>query len=102
MTSAHRARIRSTVTAASTHGARWACKTRCHSSRKGPSRDGPFLFQLIAGQRHARYRPRMQALLETTAEIAVKPRDPRLLDIYEKVIAHERLTPADALSLFES
>ena len=44
----------------------------------------------------------MQALLETATEIAVKPRDPRLFDIFEKVSQHERLNAADALALFES
>src|SRR5688572_13197847 len=44
----------------------------------------------------------MQALLETATEIAVKPRDPRLFDIFEKVSQRERLNAADALALFES
>ncbi len=44
----------------------------------------------------------MQALLETASEIALKPRDPRLFDIYDKVMQRERLTAADALTLFES
>ena len=44
----------------------------------------------------------MQALLETATEIAVKPRDPRLFDVFEKVSQRERLNAADALSLFES
>ena len=44
----------------------------------------------------------MQALLETASEIAVKPRDPRLFDIFEKVSQRERLNAADALALFES
>ena len=44
----------------------------------------------------------MQALLETAPEIAVKPRDPRLFDIFDKVSQRERLDAADALALFES
>jgi aminodeoxyfutalosine synthase len=44
----------------------------------------------------------MQALLETAPEIAVKPRDPRLFDIFDKVSQRERLNSADALALFES
>jgi aminodeoxyfutalosine synthase len=44
----------------------------------------------------------MQGLLETAPDIAVRPRDPRLFDIYEKVTQRERLTAADALVLFES
>jgi aminodeoxyfutalosine synthase len=44
----------------------------------------------------------MQALLETATEIAVKPRDPRLFDIFEKVSQRERLNADDALALFES
>ena len=44
----------------------------------------------------------MQALLDTVTEIAVKPRDPRLFDIFEKVSQQERLNGADALALFES
>lgn len=44
----------------------------------------------------------MQALLETAPEIAIKPRDARLFDIHDKVMEHERLTPADGVALFES
>ena len=44
----------------------------------------------------------MQALLDTVPEIAIKPRDERLFDIYEKVIERERLTPADGVALFQS
>ena len=44
----------------------------------------------------------MQGLLETAPDIEVRPRDPRLFDIYEKVTQRERLTAADALVLFES
>ncbi|HET9440190.1 MAG TPA: aminofutalosine synthase MqnE [Longimicrobiales bacterium] len=44
----------------------------------------------------------MQATLESAAEIAVRPRDPRLFDIYDKVMQQERLDAADCLTLFES
>ena len=44
----------------------------------------------------------MQALLETAQEIAVKPRDARLIDIYDKVMQQERLSATDAVTLFES
>ena len=44
----------------------------------------------------------MQVLLENVPEIAVRPRDPGLFDIYEKVVQRERLSPADAVTLFES
>ena len=44
----------------------------------------------------------MQALLETAPEIAVRPSDPRLFDIYDKVMQRQRLDGADALALFES
>ncbi len=44
----------------------------------------------------------MQALLETAPEIAVRPQDPRLFDIYDKVMQQQRLTAPDALALFES
>jgi aminodeoxyfutalosine synthase len=43
----------------------------------------------------------MHTLLETAPD-ALKPRDPRLFDIYDKVMQQQRLTPADALELFES
>lgn len=41
-------------------------------------------------------------MLETGTEIAVKPRDPRLFDIYDKVMQQQRLSAADCLALFES
>lgn len=44
----------------------------------------------------------MQTLLETAPDISVKPRDPALFDIYDKVTQRERLSPSDALTLFES
>jgi aminodeoxyfutalosine synthase len=44
----------------------------------------------------------MQALLETAPDTALKPRDPRLFDIYDKVMQQQRLTTADGLELFES
>ena len=44
----------------------------------------------------------MQALLETAPETAIRPRDARLFDIYDKVMQRQRLDAADALALFES
>jgi aminodeoxyfutalosine synthase len=44
----------------------------------------------------------MQVLLETSSDVAAKPRDPRLFDIYDKVMQRERLNAADAVALFES
>ena len=44
----------------------------------------------------------MLEVLPTEQGIAVKPRDPRLFDIYDKVLAGERLTNADAVTIFES
>ena len=38
----------------------------------------------------------------TENEIAVRPRDPRLLPIHDKVLERERLTFADALALFDT
>lgn len=47
----------------------------------------------------------MQSVLESPPvdrEIAVRPRDPRLFDIYDKVLERRRLDEQDAVTLFES
>ena len=44
----------------------------------------------------------MEALLETAPEIAVRPHDPKLFGVYDKVMQRQRLDGADAVALFES
>lgn len=44
----------------------------------------------------------MPAILEKASEISIKPRDPRLFEVFDKVSQRERLHADDALKLFES
>ncbi|MGQ0562564.1 MAG: aminofutalosine synthase MqnE [Gemmatimonadota bacterium] len=46
--------------------------------------------------------PSMESMLQAVPEISVKPKDPQLFGIYDKVLERRRLSSSDVVTLFDS